>query len=621
MKLKTRILIFSVVVLGIVSVALIAAGQMAEHEAERRFSDYMVTASQNLWRATIHGQLDQMEANTSSLTRNRDLTNALRKQEFDKVEGAGMPTFNRLNTGEIITRMQVADPSGKVLLSAPEPFSGQTRKRLVSEALSSNSITRGVELDDDGLPVAVVAFPLYARGKPVGAGIYMHDLSTAASLFAEANDGEVVIVDGGGRPVATTVDGLAAALGLNSVELEARGVDIVKSGDKVEAVAHFPLRTPTGEAVAQLYSQLDFTESYADQQRILMIAAGITILVVGASLIGFFFYLNHAFNPLANAVSRLTDVAEGKLSTSITITTSDETGQVLRAVRSLVEGLRSMIGGINRATDQLCDASNEMATIAEQSNRGIHDQQREVEQVATAINQMTATIQEVARSAANAASSASEADDGAAEGSRVVQDTVAAIDRLANEVDHAVEVIRELERDSESIGAVVGVINEIADQTNLLALNAAIEAARAGEQGRGFAVVADEVRTLANRTQRSTQEIREMIERLQSGTSEAAKVMELSRERATASVDQAALAGEALSRITQTVGTISDLNHQIASAAEEQGVVAEEINRRVTAITDVMEQSVQSTEATSRASDQLSSQVADLRALVARFQL
>lgn len=277
------------------------------------------------------------------------------------------------------------------------------------------------------------------------------------------------------------------------------------------------------------------------------------------------------------------------------------------------------IRGASDAADQLTAATLEMNSLSTSANQSMQTQQMEVDQVATAINEMTATVQEVARSAADAANAAQSADEEAIKGRSVVTRTIDAINILAENVDQAANVIDELNMHSDNIGAVLEVIKGIADQTNLLALNAAIEAARAGEQGRGFAVVADEVRSLASRTQESTQEIHGMIEKLQSGAKNAVQVMKTGSEQAHSGVEQASLAGESLVSITNAINTISEMNTQIAAAATEQSQVAEDINRNIINISQSSNEAGDAVRQTASAGSSLDALAVQLQDQVKKF--
>jgi len=286
-----------------------------------------------------------------------------------------------------------------------------------------------------------------------------------------------------------------------------------------------------------------------------------------------------------------------------------------------VAKIAALLTSVSEVGTDIAGSASQMSMTAERTNKGITEQQSETDQTATAITEMVQTAQEIARNASGAAEAAKAADDEAQNGQSVVRLTVDSIQTLASEVDKASKVIDQLEADSEDIGKVIDVIKGIAEQTNLLALNAAIEAARAGEQGRGFAVVADEVRTLASRTQESTEEIMQIIERVQGGARKAVTAMDTGKSQTEISVEQAVKAGESLSAITQAVSTINDMNTQIAHAAGQQSEVAEEVDKNVVNIARIGNESMENAQQTSDSSSSLWNNASKLESLLSQFKL
>ncbi|MCQ3031005.1 methyl-accepting chemotaxis protein [Pseudomonas syringae] len=325
--------------------------------------------------------------------------------------------------------------------------------------------------------------------------------------------------------------------------------------------------------------------------------------------------------PLQQTLEVVNRIASGDLTHTITITRRDELGVLQQGIQRMGATLRDLISGIRDGVTQIASAAEELSAVTEQTSAGVNNQKIETDQVATAMQEMSATVHEVARNAEQASVAAANADTQARDGDKVVGEAITQIEKLASEVLRSSDAMTLLEQESDKIGKVMDVIKAVAEQTNLLALNAAIEAARAGEAGRGFAVVADEVRGLAQRTQQSTEEIESLIAGLQNGTRQVSQIMLGSRALTDNSVALTRKAGTSLESITQTVSSIQAMNQQIAAAAEQQSSVADEISRSIVSVRDVCEQTAEASEETAASSVELARLGGQLQMMVGHFKV
>ena len=370
----------------------------------------------------------------------------------------------------------------------------------------------------------------------------------------------------------------------------------------------------------QLYKiQLDRRDSESAQARTLQIIATLLALLVG--VLAAVLITRQITRPLRETLEVVERIAAGDLTHDVRVTRRDELGVLQQGIARMGTTLRDLISGIRDGVTQIASAAEELSAVTEQTSAGVNSQKVETDQVATAMHEMAMTVQEVARNAEQASQAATEADGQARSGDRVVGEAISQIERLAQEVKRSTDAMELLQQESQKIGSVMDVIKSVAEQTNLLALNAAIEAARAGEAGRGFAVVADEVRGLAQRTQKSTEEIEELVASLQNGTQQVANVMVGSRTLTDSSVELTRKAGASLESITRTVSNIQSMNQQIAAAAEQQSAVAEEITRSILNVRDVSEQTSAASEETAASSVELARLGNQLQTMVSHFRV
>lgn len=384
-------------------------------------------------------------------------------------------------------------------------------------------------------------------------------------------------------------------------DMTAQGYEIVNLGNELSKI------------------QLQLAAEDTTTARSLQIGGTVLALLLG--IFAAFIITRQITRPLQQTLDVVDRIASGDLTHTITVTRRDELGVLQQGIQRMGATLRDLISGIRDGVTQIASAAEELSAVTEQTSAGVNNQKIETDQVATAMQEMSATVHEVARNAEQASVAAANADTQARDGDKVVGEAITQIEKLAGEVLRSSDAMTLLEQESDKIGKVMDVIKAVAEQTNLLALNAAIEAARAGEAGRGFAVVADEVRGLAQRTQQSTEEIESLIAGLQNGTRQVSQIMLGSRALTDSSVALTRKAGTSLESITQTVSGIQAMNQQIAAAAEQQSSVADEISRSIVNVRDVCEQTAEASEETAASSVELARLGGQLQTMVGHFKV
>lgn len=368
----------------------------------------------------------------------------------------------------------------------------------------------------------------------------------------------------------------------------------------------------------------DMTQGVADlYDRAKTMSIMVSLVTLGFVVVIAWLLTGQIRNPVMALLEQTRKVSAGDLTSRIDMQqfNNDELGTLAKGFGEMQTNLRALVSEVSGSVVQLSSAVEEISSVARQSANNMNAQQHELNQLATAMNEMQATVQEVSRNTSDAASAATSASETAETGAKTVNDSIQRIERVASAIESTAVVIRQLGDDSRNIGMVLEVIRGIAEQTNLLALNAAIEAARAGEQGRGFAVVADEVRTLAKRTQDSTSQINAIIAELQQRAEQAGSTMQQSQELMNSTVATARQAGESISQISGSVSSISHMNIQIATATEEQGAVSEELNRNVVNISNASEEVASGATQMAQACNELNHLATQLQDMVRRFRV
>lgn len=575
------------------------------------------------------GQRAQAMATLISLT--PEIQSSFAEGDRNELLQRTLPLFTRLKQDFAVQQFQFHTPPATsfLRLHRPEKFGDDLTaiRKTIVETNTQKQPLSGLEYGVEGLGIRGLV-PMNYQGQHTGSVEFgMSFGQPFFDNFKNAYQAEITLLlpkDGNFVPFGGTfTTDTSASSELNKVM---QGTEVIRTIDldgKSYALYRHGMKDYSGKTFGVLDIALDrsHSEQAMSDIRFKLILIGFIAFLIGTAIA--WFIAKSITRPIAETTNALNDIAEGEgdLTRRIEVKSKDEIAQLALAFNRFAEKIHATVAQVSDSTSLLATSAEEMSAITHETQQMAKRQHLETEQVATAMNEMAATVQEVAHNATDAADAATHASESTEHGKLLVEKVISTISLLADEIAHAATAINELERNTAQIDSVLVVIRNIADQTNLLALNAAIEAARAGEQGRGFAVVADEVRTLASRTQASTSEIQQMIEALQQSAKSTVSTMNTSTATTQNCVSLVHEAGEALEAITQAVSTISQMNIQIASAANEQCAVSAEINKNVNNINDITTNATESAEQTARAGDELAQLSMRLTTLLAQFRI
>ena len=593
MNLKNRIVI-TVIIMAIV---IMTAGFISEYlkmdKSEGRYNELAINGDQQLWDLIVLNQIISMEPNVKTITRDRKLKKVVAAKDIKLIQESAVTTFNSLEGQDVISNMQLIDANGKILFNALDKSAISSTNQLSKFAIKQKKNSSSVSLNSKGGLQTELVFPITQRGKIIGAGSFSLNIIKAINALKKRLNAQVYISDQSGHLESYSDIELETELKQYSLAGEQAEHVLLKKSGKVFSTTILPMTSINNELLGSLIIIVDNTESYNAQQTINISAILILLIISSIVIVFIYWYLGQALRPLSSISKSLTAVSQGDLTVAIEQSNrADEIAEIQTAIANTISNLHDLVSEITPLVYEVNNSSETLAQTMQSNQNNIDQQKNNIEQVSNAAIGVQTAVSNISQHSDQMAQHSKETNRELGKGGEIIHQTIKSIKKIAEQVNNSETVIDNLSQETESIGSILDVIKGIAEQTNLLALNAAIEAARAGEQGRGFAVVADEVRSLAGKTQESTQEIENMIEMLRSGVSSAVVEMKNSSKEVQSCVELANQTEASLGVITPKVAEIETSNIEINHSISEQKEAIEGINQNISTISNLSENNV-----------------------------
>ncbi|WP_198264767.1 methyl-accepting chemotaxis protein [sulfur-oxidizing endosymbiont of Gigantopelta aegis] len=592
MSLKNRIVITVIVMIVIIVTAGFISSYLNVNEAEERYNELAINGKKQLWDLISVNQYAQMEPNIKNITRDRKLKKAIEKKDINYLYENVSTTFNSLVSQGVISNLQLTDNTGKIIFDALDKNNLGKNNQLSLLAIKEKKNKPDITLSSNGEFQAELVFPITKRGKVIGVGSFSLYFDKAINLLKNGQHIQVYIADISGRIKSYSEVDLNEELSQYDWPVEKEAHFVIKKDDKIYSTTILTIKHGE-QLIGNLITISDNTASYNSQKNINITAILLLIIISIAAIIFIYLYLGKSLKPLHSISKSLTAVSQGDLTVVIAQSErQDEIAEIEKAISNTINKLHGLVSKIKPLVYEVNQSSEGLSESMMTNQSNISQQKDNIKQLSNAAMGVETAIANISQNSQEMTSHSKETNRELCKGDKIIQETINSIKKIATHVERSEVVINELSEETESIGGILDVIKSIAEQTNLLALNAAIEAARAGEQGRGFAVVADEVRSLAGKTQESTLEIEQMIDLLKKGVNSAVNEMKNSSNEVEACVDLANQTEASLRVITPKVSQIETSNIEINNSISEQKAAIEGINENILTISQLSENNV-----------------------------